>query len=287
MRTIDGKAVAAEIRATVAAAVTDLRTAGTIPTLAVVLPTADESARWYASSLARSAERASVACVVHDLPTAGPAELARVLDELSADPAVHGIICQTPLPAGADLDLVSRHLAAAKDVDGIGVVAAGRLALGLPTAYPATAAAVLEILRHEQVPLAGVRGAVVGRSSVVGKPAALLLLAEHATVTVCHSRTVDLPSVTRTADILVVAVGRPAMIRAEHVRAGAVVIDVGTNPSPSGGLVGDVDAESVTGVAGALTPVPGGVGPVTTAILLRQTVAAAAAAGPVRSTECA
>ena len=277
MRTIDGKAIAAGIRATVSAGVAELRAAGAVPTLAVVLPTADESARWYAGSLARSAARVGVECVVHERTTAGATELARILDDLSADPGVHGIICQTPLPPGADLELVSAHLAPAKDVDGIGVIAAGRLALGLPTAYPATAAAVVEILRHERVALAGARVAVVGRSSVVGKPVSLLLLAEHATVTVCHSRTRDLPAVTREADVLVVAVGRAGMIRAEHVRPGTIVIDVGTNPTESGGLVGDVDAGSVAGVAAALTPVPGGVGPVTTAVLLRQTVAAAVA----------
>ena len=156
----------------------------------------------------------------------------------------------------------------------------GGLAAGLPGVFaPATAAAVLQILRHERIPLSGRRAVVVGRSTVVGKPVALLLLAEHATVTVAHSRTVDLPGVCREADVLVVAAGRPKLVGADHVRPGAVVIDVGTTPigdTEGGGLAGDVDAAAVTGIASVLTPVPGGVGPVTTAVLMQHTLAAAA-----------
>ncbi len=167
------------------------------------------------------------------------------------------------------------HIDPRKDIDGANPQSLGRLAAGLRTWAPATSAAVLELLRRQGVELGGARAVVVGRSTVVGKPAALLLLAESATVTVCHSRTKDLQAVCREADVLVAAVGRPKMIGAEFVKPGAIVIDVGTNPTPDGGLVGDVDYESVAPLAGAITPVPGGVGPVTTMLLLRHTVEAA------------
>ncbi len=215
------------------------------------------------------------------------AQISDRLAELSRDPAVHGVICQTPLPAGAELARVGAAIPVSQDVDGANPASLGGLAAGLPGVFaPATAAAVLQILRHERIPLSGRRAVVVGRSTVVGKPAALLLLAEHATVTIAHSRTVDLPAVCREADILVVAAGRPKLIGADHVRPGAVVIDVGTTPaettgptgSTDGGLAGDVDAAAVTGIASVLTPVPGGVGPVTTAVLMQHTLAAAARA---------
>ena len=217
------------------------------------------------------------------LPSA--AEIGDRLAELARDPAVHGVICQTPLPPGAELAQVGAAIPVSQDVNGANPASLGGLAAGLPGVFaPATAAAVLQILRHERIPLSGRRAVVVGRSTVVGKPVALLLLAEHATVTVAHSRTVDLPAVCREADVLVVAAGRPKLIGADHVRPGAVVIDVGTTPiggTDGGGLAGDVDATAVTGIASALTPVPGGVGPVTTAVLMQHTLAAAArTAGP-------
>lgn len=277
MELIDGRAIAAGITAGVTASVTDLRATGITPVLAVVVPTGDEATAWYVRSITRAAAKAGLDCRAIQLDDPSPAELTGKLDELSADPAVHGIICQTPLPAGLSLAEAGLHIAVAKDVDGANPASLGRLAAGLPTFAPATAAAVLEILRHEQVPLAGTRAVVVGRSVVVGKPAALLLLAQDATVTVCHSRTAGLAGVCAEADVLVAAVGRPGFLGAEHVRPGATVIDVGTNPAPGGGLVGDVDAAAVTGRAARLTPVPGGVGPVTTALLLRHTVRAAQA----------
>ncbi|HEY8544453.1 MAG TPA: tetrahydrofolate dehydrogenase/cyclohydrolase catalytic domain-containing protein [Acidimicrobiales bacterium] len=274
---IDGRAIAAAIAAEAQAAVERLRARGTVPTLAVVDPTGDEAAAWYVRSIERAAAKVGVECRVDRLDAPGADEVTGRLDALSADPAVHGIICQTPLPAGLSLDAVGEHIAPAKDVDGANPTSLGRLAAGLPTFAPATAAAVLEILRREEVPLAGRRAVVVGRSTVVGKPAALLLLAEHATVTVCHSRTADLPAVCAEADVLVLAVGRARMVDKRYVKPGAVVIDVGTNPTDDGSIVGDADADSVAEVAGALTPVPGGVGPVTTNLLVRQTVAAAEA----------
>lgn len=274
MRLIDGRAIAAAITAEVTAAVGDLAAVGTTPTLAVVVPTDDEATAWYVRSIERAAAKVGITCRVDTLDHPDGESITKHLDALSGDPAVHGIICQTPLPPGVSLDAVGAHIDPAKDIDGANPVSLGRLAAGLPTYPPATAAAVLEILHREQVPLAGTRAVVVGRSTVVGKPAALLLLAEHATVTVCHSRTADLAAVCAEGDVLVAAVGRTHLIGAAHIKPGAVVIDVGTNPTPDG-LAGDVDPDGAGGAA-ALTPVPGGVGPVTTMLLMRHTARAAA-----------
>jgi len=221
--------------------------------------------------------RAGLAARLADLgPGATAGQLAGQLGELAADPGVHGIILQTPLPAGVRADDLAPLIPPGKDVDGASPLSAGRLLAGLPAFAPATAAAVLKLLDAYEVPLAGSHAVVVGRSMVVGKPAAHLLLARNATVTICHSRTRDLPAITRQADVLVAAIGRPRFLGAAHVRPGAVVVDVGTTPDASGALTGDVDADAVRAVAGALTPVPGGVGPVTTATLLQHTVTAAA-----------
>lgn len=265
MRLIDGKAIAARLREEVTAKAAALPV---VPTLAVVVATDDEATAWYVRSIGRTAEKVGVRYEVLT-PDDVPGELAR----LSADPDVHGVICQTPLPPGVTLADAGAHIAVGKDVDGANPASLGRLAAGLPAFAPATAAAVVAILREEGVALQGVSAAVVGRSTVVGKPAALLLLAENATVTVAHSRTANLPAVCRTADVLVAAVGRAGLITDEHIKPGAVVIDVGTNPTPDGGLAGDVSPD--VRHPSAITPVPGGVGPVTTMLLLRNTVAAA------------
>jgi methylenetetrahydrofolate dehydrogenase (NADP+) / methenyltetrahydrofolate cyclohydrolase len=283
---VDGRTIAVTMTTANAAAAAVLRSGGIVPTLAVLVPTDDAGAAWYVRSIQRAAGRTGIACQVHRmggprcaLPSA--AEISDRLADLSRDPAVHGVVCQTPLPPGVTLSSVGTAIPAGKDVDGANPASLGGLAAGLPGVFaPATAAAVLTILGHERIPLSGRRAVVVGRSMVVGKPAALLLLAGHATVTVAHSRTVDLPAVCREADILVVAAGRPKLIGADHVRPGAVVIDVGTSPADDGGLVGDVDAVVVTGIASVLTPVPGGVGPVTTAVLMQHILAAAARAAP-------
>jgi methylenetetrahydrofolate dehydrogenase (NADP+) / methenyltetrahydrofolate cyclohydrolase len=273
---LSGKELAAGIRAEVAAAAAELAAAGTPPRLAVVVATADESSAWYVRSIARAAEKTGIACSVADLgETATPDRIRAELAALSDDPAVHGIILQTPLPADAVFEDLAASIDPAKDVDGANPLSLGRLAAGLPAFAPATAEAVLALLDHHGIPLAGAHAVVVGRSNVVGKPAALLLLQRDATVTVCHRHTKELAEVTRSADVLVAAVGRPNLITAEFVAEDAVVVDVGTNPTPDGGLVGDVDADSVTGRAAGLTPVPGGVGPVTTALLLQHTVASA------------
>ncbi len=275
-RLVDGKAMAGAVLEQAASSTADLRGQGISPALAVLVATDDEATAWYVRSIQRAAATAGVSCQVHQLPgTARAAEITGALRGLSADPAVHGIICQTPLPPGISLATAGAAIAAGKDVDGANPASLGRLAAGLPGAFPpATAAAVLEILRQEQIPLSGSRAVVVGRSTVVGKPVALLLLAADATVTVCHSRTLDLAAVCRTADVLVVAVGRARMIGASYVAPGAVVIDAGTNPV-DGGLVGDVDTAAVEDLASVLTPVPGGVGAVTTAVLILHTVRAA------------
>ena len=273
---LSGKELAAGIRAEVAAAAADLTAAGTPPRLAVVVATADESSAWYVRSIARAAEKTGIACSVVDLgETATPDRIRAELAALSGDPEVHGIILQTPLPAEAVFEDLAASIDPAKDVDGANPLTLGRLAAGLPAFAPATAEAVLALLDHHGIPLAGAHAVVVGRSNVVGKPAALLLLQRDATVTVCHRHTKELAEVASSADVLVAAVGRPNLITAEFVAEDAVVIDVGTNATPDGRLVGDVDADSVTGRAAGLTPVPGGVGPVTTALLLRHTVASA------------
>ncbi|MEU7743468.1 bifunctional 5,10-methylenetetrahydrofolate dehydrogenase/5,10-methenyltetrahydrofolate cyclohydrolase [Nonomuraea sp. NPDC049158] len=272
MKTLTGKELAAAIRAETAARVA----AGPQPKLAVVVATADEASLWYVRSIAKAAAGVGIAFELTDLgPEATATGIRETLERLSADPDVHGVILQTPLPPGASAQELAAAIDPAKDVDGANPLSLGRLAAGLPAFAPATAAAVLALLDHYGVELAGRRAVVVGRSTVVGKPLAHLLLDRNATVTVCHSRTRDLPAVTSTAEVLVAAVGRAGLIGAEHVAPGAVVIDVGTNPTEDGGLAGDVDSAAVVNRAGALTPVPGGVGPVTTALLLRHTAQSA------------
>lgn len=272
---LSGRELAAQIRAEVAERAAALTDAGTPPRLAVVVATGDEASAWYVRSIASAATKVGVDCTVVDLGAeASRAALTDALADLNADPAVHGVMLQTPLPEGLTLVELAARIDPAKDVDGANPTSLGRLAVGLPAFAPATAAAVVALLDHHRVELAGRHAVVVGRSAVVGKPLAHLLLDRDATVTVCHSRTRDLAAVTAQADVLVAAVGRAGLITADHVRPGAVIVDVGTNPTDDGGLVGDVRAEEVAERAAALTPVPGGVGPVTTALLLRHTVLA-------------
>jgi methylenetetrahydrofolate dehydrogenase (NADP+) / methenyltetrahydrofolate cyclohydrolase len=281
---LNGRSLAAQIRAETAARAAELIAARRTPTLAVVTATADEASAWYVRSLSRTAAKAGIACDVTDLVPADPSrpesrdatvEGIRVaLIALSENPLVHGILLQTPLPGGARLADLAGLIDPAKDVDGANPTSLGRLMTGLPAFAPATAAAVLALLDSYEIALSGRRAVVVGRSAVVGKPVAQLLLARDATVTVCHSRTADLAAVTSSAEVLVAAAGRPGLIGPSYVAPGAVVVDVGTNATADGGLVGDVDP-AVADVAGALSPVPGGVGPVTTALLLRHVVEAA------------
>jgi len=281
-RRLDGKELAASLRAQAVDAVAAAAAAGITVRLAIVIATRDESAAWYLRALTGAAARAGIECEVADLGAdAAPGQIEAELTRLSEDQSVHGIILQTPVPAGASATDLAQAIDPAKDVDGANAVSLGRLSAGLAAFAPATAEAVVRLLDFHGVELRGRRSVVVGRSAVVGKPVAQLLLARDATVTICHSRTPDLASVTSEAEVLVAAAGRPGLITAEHVRPGAVVIDVGTSAAGDGGLLGDVGA-AVSEVAGALSPVPGGVGPVTTAQLLLATTLAAVG-GPAAS----
>jgi len=273
---LDGKRIAGDIRAQVRANVDSLKSHGIEPALALVVATDDESAAWYVRSLGSAAEKVGMATRLADLgASATEDDLRAELARFAVDPGVHGIILQSPLPKGVHADALFSAIPPEKDVDGANPLSAGRVMAGLPAFAPATASAVMELLEAYEVPLNGARAVVVGRSMVVGKPVAHLLLAANATVTICHSRTRDLAEVTRQADVLVAAIGKPRFFGSEHLKPGATVIDVGTTPDDDGKLVGDVDANAVQGVAGALTPVPGGVGPVTTALLLKNAASAA------------
>lgn len=273
---LSGKGLAALIRQRAQDEARSLESEGLRPSLAVVVATDVEATHWYVRSIERAAERAGIGCRILDLGhDATEQVLATVLKDLSAEPSVSGIILQTPLPAGVRTDELVGLIAPEKDIDGANPLSLGRLAVGQPAFAPATARAVVELLEHFQVPLAGRNVAVVGRSAVVGKPLSLLLLEKDATVTICHSKSGELGRYTQPADVVVVAAGRTGLLTGSHVSSASVVIDVGTNVLPDGSLVGDVDEASVTGVAAALSPVPGGVGSVTTALLLLHTAEAA------------
>ncbi|RNL63431.1 bifunctional 5,10-methylenetetrahydrofolate dehydrogenase/5,10-methenyltetrahydrofolate cyclohydrolase [Arthrobacter oryzae] len=273
---LSGKQLAKTIKQKAQHEARDLEADGLRPTLAVVVATDDGSTHWYVRSIEGTAESAGISCRIVDLgPDATGQVLALVLKDLSEDSSVNGIILQTPLPPGVGTDEMVGHIAPEKDVDGVNPLSLGRLAVGQPSFAPATARAVIEILDHFHIPLAGRNVVVIGRSAVVGKPLSLLLLERDAAVTVCHSRSGPLEKYTKTADVVVVAAGRTGLLNGGHVSSGAIVIDVGTNVLPDGSLVGDVDAGSVRGIAAALTPVPGGVGSVTTSLLLLHTTEAA------------
>jgi methylenetetrahydrofolate dehydrogenase (NADP+) / methenyltetrahydrofolate cyclohydrolase len=273
---LTGRELATTIRAAAAARAAELTVAGRQPRLAVVTATDDEASASYVRSIANAAGKEGIACDL--LRTTTAAGVSATLAQLADDPEVHGVMLQTPLPEGALLADLARAIPAGKDVDGASPESLGRVAAGLPAFAPATAEAVLALLDYYQVELRGRHAVVVGRSVVVGKPVAHLLLDRHATVTISHSRTADLGAITRQADVLVVAAGRAGLIGPEHVSPGATVIDVGTNVADGGRLAGDVDP-AVADVAAALSPVPGGIGPVTTALLLRHVVEAAVAVG--------
>jgi methylenetetrahydrofolate dehydrogenase (NADP+)/methenyltetrahydrofolate cyclohydrolase len=273
---LSGKQLATLIQQRAGEEVRALENSGRHPVLAVVVATDDESTLWYVRSIERAAERLGIGCRIVDLgPEATEQVLASVLGDLSTEPSVNGIILQTPLPVGVKADSLVGLIAPEKDIDGANPLSLGRLAVGQPAFAPATAQAVVELLDHFDVPVAGRNVAVVGRSAVVGKPLALLLLERDATVTICHSRSGPLERYTRPANVVVVAAGRTGLLKGSHISPETVVVDVGTNVLPDGSLVGDVDEASVTGVAAGLTPVPGGVGSVTTALLLLHTVEAA------------
>jgi methylenetetrahydrofolate dehydrogenase (NADP+) / methenyltetrahydrofolate cyclohydrolase len=278
---IDGKAAAQAIRERVAALVPEFeRKAGRAPGLATVLVGEDPASAVYVRSKNRATAEAGMVGFAHNLPdSATEDELLQLVVQLNADERVDGILVQLPLPAQINAARVIETIDPGKDVDGFHPVNAGRLATGLPSLVPCTPFGCLYLLRQELGSLSGLDAVVVGRSNIVGKPMAQLLLGENCTVTIAHSRTRDLPAVVRRADIVIAAVGRAEMVRGEWLKPGACVIDVGINRRPTddgkGQLVGDVAYEEAVEVAAAITPVPGGVGPMTIAMLLRNTLVAA------------
>jgi len=276
---VDGKAVAAELRAELATQVTEMTSAGSPPpSLAVVLCGDDPASAIYVRNKGRAAERAGVRFTLDRPPAESTTEeLVALVRSLDRDETVDGILVQLPLPSHIDPDAVMACISPEKDADGFHPYNFGRLAEGHPgVVAPGTPLGCMELLRRSGATLRGSRAVVVGRSAIVGRPLALMLTNADATVTICHSRTRDLAAVCHEADILVAAIGRPRMIDASYVKPGAFVIDVGTTPQ-DGVVVGDVDRDSVEPVAGWLTPVPGGVGPMTIAMLLRNTLALARA----------
>ena len=278
---IDGKAIALELRTKVATGVGKLKAeTGVTPGLAVVLVGNDPASGVYVRSKARQTEEAGMASFKHVLDAdVGNDRLLGLVADLNEDSRVHGILVQLPLPSHLDAESVINAISPSKDVDGFHVSNAGRLFTGQQAFVPCTPLGCLKLLRMQHGDLTGLNAVVVGRSNIVGKPMAGLLLQENCTISICHSRTRDLPGLCRTADILVVAVGRPDFVKGSWIKPGATVIDVGINrvPAPDLGegkakLTGDVDYEAAAGIAGAITPVPGGVGPMTIACLLSNTL---------------
>ena len=282
---IDGKAIAEAIRGEIAAEVLAMVESGAqAPHLGVVLCGDNPSSATYVRNKRRAAERAGIRFTLHT-PDGGAStgQILEICAGMRDDPEIDGMLVQLPLPRQIDTAAVIEAVPASKDADGFHPLNLGRLAAGsAPPVVPGTPLGCMELLRRSGVPISGARAVVVGRSVIVGRPVALLLVNADATVTVCHSRTRDLPAVCREADILVAAIGRPGMITSEYVKPGAAVIDVGTTPV-DGHVCGDVDRSSVEPVAGWLTPVPGGVGPMTIAMLLRNTLALAKVRRRVRA----
>jgi methylenetetrahydrofolate dehydrogenase (NADP+) / methenyltetrahydrofolate cyclohydrolase len=283
-RIIDGKAIAAAYRAEAAIRVERLKARGVVPGLAVVILGDDPASRLYVRNKALASGAIGMHSEVHALAgDTSQAQLLAFLRQLNANRAIHGILVQLPLPRHIDSRAVIAAIAPEKDVDGFHYFNVAALVAGEPAFYPCTPWGVMKMLEHENVRVEGMHAVVVGRSNIVGKPMALMLLHAGATVTICHSKTRDLAAMTRQADLLVAAVGKPRMIRASMVKPGAVVIDVGINRLPDGKLAGDVEFEGVAEVASMITPVPGGVGPMTIAMLLANTVKAAENAAGIGS----
>lgn len=274
---IDGNKIAADVRASVASDVSALAAKGLVPGLAVILIGDDPASHLYVTMKERDCDQVGIRSYDLRRPAGiSQRELELIIDECNQNPEIHGILLQMPLPPHLDTEAAIARIDPAKDVDGFHPFNLGQLIRGLRAYRPCTPNGVMHMLDHYGIALEGKQAVVVGRSTIVGKPMAMMLLERHATVTVCHSRTADLAAVCRSADVLVAAVGRAKMITAEFVKPGAVVIDVGINHTESG-MVGDVDFHSVEQIASAITPVPGGVGPMTRAMLLVNTVEAATA----------
>ncbi len=270
---IDGKAIAKQIRVEVKQTVDDWRLQQFVPGLAVVLVGDDPASATYVRNKEKACQEAGIYSEVHRLPAStSEEELLRLVHSLNQNANIHGILVQLPLPDHIRSERILDAIEPSKDVDGFHPVNAGKLLVGKQGIFPCTPMGVIEILKRQDVPIAGKHAVVVGRSNIVGKPAALLLLREHATVSICHSRTPDLSLITKQADILVCAVGQPEMIKGEMIKPGACVIDVGINRTSDGKLVGDVCFSEAVQVAGKITPVPGGVGPMTIAMLLKNTL---------------
>jgi methylenetetrahydrofolate dehydrogenase (NADP+)/methenyltetrahydrofolate cyclohydrolase len=273
---IDGKAIAAQMRQGIAKDVTILKAAGTIPGLAVVLVGEDPASRVYVSMKEKACEQTGIYSAEHKLSVeTTEAELLALIDELNGDVRIDGILVQLPLPAHIDESKVLEAISPKKDVDGFHPYNVGRLVTGKPLFQPCTPYGVMKMLEYAGVKLSGKNVVVVGRSNIVGKPLALMCLAQNATVTICHSRTVDLPDQVRRADVVIAAIGRPEMIKGDWLKEGAVVIDVGVNRVGEKKLVGDVEFASALPRVSAITPVPGGVGPMTITMLLYNTVESA------------
>ena len=273
---IDGKKIAAKIRSEIAAEVQNLKTKGITPGLAVVLVGDYPASRVYVSMKEKACHDAGIFSDEYKLGAdASEAELLVLIDKLNNDSRIHGILVQLPLPKQIDTDKVLEAISPSKDADGFHPYNVGRLSIGKPLFQPCTPYGVMQMFKEEGIDLNGKEVVVIGRSNIVGKPIAMMCLAENATVTLCHSRTHDLPAVVRRADIVIAAVGRPEMIKGDWIKEGAVVIDVGINRVGEKKLVGDVDFASASERASAITPVPGGVGPMTITMLLYNTVESA------------
>ena len=272
---IDGKSLAAAERAALKSRIAALAQRGVRPGLAAILAGDDPASRVYVRNKARACEETGVRSEVHEFPgDVSESALLERIAQINASSKVHGIVLQLPLPRHLDADRILPAISPAKDVDGFHALNLGALLQGRPRFVPGTPAGVMRMLEHAKIALAGRQAVIVGRSSIVGKPLALLLLQKDATVTICHSKTADLAAVTRQADVLVAAAGRAKLIGAAMVKSGACVIDVGINRMADGKLCGDVDFAAVREIAGSITPVPGGVGPMTVAMLIVNTVRA-------------
>jgi methylenetetrahydrofolate dehydrogenase (NADP+)/methenyltetrahydrofolate cyclohydrolase len=273
---IDGKAISAGIRAGIARDVAGLKARGCTPGLAVVLVGEHPASQVYVRNKRAACQEAGIESFSHDLPRdVSEDQLLALIADLNCDPRVHGILLQLPLPAHIETDRLIAAIDPAKDVDGFHPVNVGRLVLGQPCLTPCTPSGIMALIDSTGRSCEGSRACIVGRSNIVGKPAALMLLARHATVTICHSRTADLAEEVARADIVIAAIGKPSFVRGSWIKPGAIVIDVGINRLESGKLSGDVAFEEALPHAGAITPVPGGVGPMTIAMLLKNTVDAA------------
>ncbi|NDL66275.1 bifunctional methylenetetrahydrofolate dehydrogenase/methenyltetrahydrofolate cyclohydrolase FolD [Anaerotalea alkaliphila] len=273
---IDGKAIARDIKEELRVEVERLKANGTVPTLAVVLVGGDPASAVYVKNKKAACAHVGIRSLSYELPAdTTEASLLELVEELNSRQDVHGILVQLPLPVQIDEDKVLMAIRPEKDVDGFHPMNVGNLSIGRPGFVSCTPAGILELLKRTGIQLKGKKCVIVGRSNIVGKPVAMLLLREHATVTICHSRTEDLPGECRQADVLVAAVGIPNFIKGSHVKPGAVVIDVGINRLADGKLCGDVDYVECLEVAGHITPVPGGVGPMTIAMLMKNCVEAA------------